>query len=133
MADKRTGKARQGKHPQAPEPTLEPGHKALYKTTSGQAAQKVIAKAARNDQRVDIKIKDKQGNVHQIVSNKWKGHNRQPGKSAKWIKKQTGTTAKDMKVFAAQQTEKGDPAQSDAWGKPIDWFDVEEIQILVYL
>ena len=133
MADKRTGKSRQGTHPEAPKPTLEPGHKALYKTSSGQAAQKVLTQAAKNEQRVDIKIKDKKGNIHQIVSNKWKGHDRPPGKRAEWLKKQTGKTAKDFKVFAAKQTEAGDPAESDAWGKPVDWFDVEEIQILVYL
>ena len=93
----------------------------------------MLAQAAKRDQRVDIKVKDKRGNIHQIVSNKWKGHSRPPGKRAEWVKKQTGTTAKDLKVFAAKQTETGDPAQSDNWGKPVDWFDIAEVQILVYL
>lgn len=132
MADKRTGRARQGTHPKAPPVHLLGGHRGQYVTSSGQAAQQVIAKAARNGQRVDITVKDKQGNVHAVVSNRWKGHQREPGKSAQWVKKEAGVNAGDLKGFAAHQTTVGDPAASDRWGKPISAKDIAEFQIVVY-
>lgn len=133
MPDKRVGRARQGTHPKAPAPQLVGGHRALYTTASGQAAQKVLAAAARNDQRVDITVIDKQGNKHSVVSNRWQGHNRTPGKRAEWVKKHSGHTANSMKGFLAAASEWGDPATSDTWGQPLEVDDIAEIQILVYL
>lgn len=132
MADKRVGRARQGTHPKAPQPHLLGGHRGQYTTASGQAAQKVLAQAARRGQRVDVTVIDKKGQAHAVVSNRWKGHHREPGKDAGWVKKQSGTTAGDLKGFAAQQSTAGNPAASDAWGKPISPKDIAEFQIVVY-
>ena len=143
MADRRTGKARQGTHPTTPRPEMIGGHKALYKTSSGQAAQKVISNAAKNGQRIELAVVDKRGHVHRVIQGH---HGRGGGASATWVKQGdkrapgvhreyqgTGKTAASLKGSLAHFSEQGDPAKSDKHGRPIDPDDIKEIQIKVYL
>ena len=132
-SDKRTGKARQGTHPQPPRPQLVGGHRALYTTASGQAAQKILTQAARNGQRVDVTVKDKRGQMHTVVSNRQRGLERVPGKPADWVKSESGKTAGHLKGMLAKRSQYGDPNASDTWGHPVEVDEIEEIQILVYL
>ena len=128
MADKRTGRARQGTHPKVAleDVTVLPGGKTLYQTKSGQAARGVITKAATDNERVAIKVKLKNGDVREVWKNP--GHGR--GASASWVRGKLGKTAATMKGAIAAQAEVFDSDEVQAG--PIRSSDIQEFQITVY-
>lgn len=139
MADKRSGRARQGTHPKAPRPTIFSGGTAIYRTNSGQAAQKVLSQAADRGQRVSVKVVLRNGEVSEAWRNP--GHGR--GISASFLRQQrledkranpryVGRTAGGLKAALARAAIQGDPAASDSYGKPFEIDDIQEIQITAY-
>lgn len=130
MADRRTGKARQGTHPKAPAPTHLPGGKAIYRTNSGQAARKVITDAAKRGERVSVKVVVKRGGGKREVREMWKSKRDQRGASADFVKKKLGTSARALKGGLARQAETYDSDEIE--GKPFEVDDIQEIQITTY-
>ena len=125
MADKRTGRARQGTHPKAPSPTVLRSGTKLYSTTSGQAAQQVLTQAARGDKRVAITVLTKGGDIRPLVTNR--GHNK--GATASWLKRKAGKTSSQLKGFIASLTAFRD---SDTLAvEPIEVDEIETINIAV--
>ena len=130
-SDKRTGKARQGTHPKVAleDVTVLPGGKVIYKTTSGQAARGVITQAAKDENRVAIRIRLKNGDVREAWRNP-RGHPpHDNGASADWVRGKLGKTAGSLKKAIASQAEEHD---YDAAGETIKPSDIKEIQVTVY-
>ncbi|HLZ21106.1 MAG TPA: hypothetical protein VKQ30_03155 [Ktedonobacterales bacterium] len=140
--DKRTGKARQGTHPKPPAPTLRiaggnlrGGSIDMYQVKSGQAAQKIIAKAARANQRVDMVVTLKDGRRVALLSNQGRGLHAQ-GASARGLRKglsgsklAVGGTASSLRGFAASVAERFDSDQRR--GERFDPDDIVEFQVNV--